>query len=103
MKIKHSKNTDGTCYQGIIRTTYEDLFSAFGMADYGPFFHDIDDKVTCEWCLDIDGVICTIYDWKTGSGTPTKHYDWHIGGFSKEAVDKVHAAFAEKHKTYLEF
>jgi hypothetical protein len=49
----------GTCLQGYIVTTYKDLVSVFGE----PTFEE-GDKVTAEWNVKIDGVVCTIYDWK---------------------------------------
>ena len=44
-------------------------------------------KIRKEWIISIDGVICTIYDWKQGydytkpkGGMPLKHTNWSVGG-----------------------
>lgn len=78
--------------QGSITTTYDRLFAVFGAPQLGP-----DDKeeegelghVTCEWFIKFeDGTVASIYDWKKNI-TQRKPYDWKIGGFSPEAVNKV--------------
>ena len=38
---------------------------------------------------DFETVTATIYNWKMGY-IPTEEYDWHIGGFSSDAVDCVY-------------
>jgi hypothetical protein len=79
----------GTSYQGEIDTNYSRLVEVFGEPSYGP---NEPGKVTCEWGLEIDGVLCTIYDWKEYDETPMGDYEWHIGGDSQEAVRKVYEA-----------
>ena len=44
-------------------------------------------KIRKEWIISIDGVICTIYDWKQGydytkpkGGMPLKESRWSVGG-----------------------
>jgi hypothetical protein len=44
-------------------------------------------KIRKEWIISIDGVVCTIYDWKQGydytkpkGGMPLKHTNWSVGG-----------------------
>lgn len=79
-------NASGTHLQGTILTTYDKLVKVFGEPD---FLSKDGDKVTCEWDIQFsDGTIATIYDWKEYE-TPLHIYDWHIGGKSSDAVDRV--------------
>ena len=90
-------NVVGTSLMGYVKTTYADLEEKLGFptSTYG-------DKTTVEWNLmiavdsdgeggDFDYVTATIYDYKTDY-PPTGEYDWHIGGFSKKAVEAVEGA-----------
>lgn len=77
-------STSGSCLQGYIKTTYNELVNVFG----NPTTLQ-GDKVTVEWTIQFtDGTVATIYDWKL-SQTPMNVYDWHIGGFNQRAVDYV--------------
>lgn len=73
-------NATGTCKQGVIWATREEISRAFGE----PTHYPLGDKVTTEWIIQFDsGDVATIYDWKRyDSGRPgfTEVYDWHIGG-----------------------
>ena len=60
----------GTSLVGYIKTTYDELVSKFGKPNYGP---SGDAKVRSEWILEVDGEVCTIYDWKVSS-TPRGLY-----------------------------
>ena len=95
-------SANGTCLVGTVKTTYTELVEKFGEPTYTN-----GDKTTAEWCLEfecdadngslgedgnVEYVTATIYDWKTFD-TPMGEYDWHIGGFSEEAVDAVMSAF----------
>ena len=89
----------GTSYQGVVKTTFDELVNKFGdptYTDASPY-----EKVNAQWSLefkvpfvdkeygdDFDYVTATIYNWKDGY-IPTEEYDWHIGGFDSEAVDCV--------------
>jgi hypothetical protein len=75
---------NGTCLQGYIETTYDELVKVFGNPT------ELEgDKVTVEWILQFsDGTVASIYDWKL-SETPMGTYRWHIGGKSQRAVDLV--------------
>ena len=89
-----------TCLQGKVTTTYDELCEVFGyptMTDGDPY-----EKVNAQWKLeftvpftddtgieDFHDVVATIYNWKTGY-IPTEEYEWHIGGFNKDAVDCVY-------------
>jgi hypothetical protein len=75
-------------YQGSVTTTFDHIKSAIGDPISGPT-DDPYDKVSCEWILTFkDGVVASIYDYKTG-GTPMGEYAWHIGGNNKKAVEYV--------------
>ena len=84
-------HASGTSLMGNVKATYSELEAIFG-EDMG----ECDGKVTAEFRAEIliredDGdafVSATIYDWKTG-GTPYGPYEWHIGGFTTEAVHAV--------------
>jgi hypothetical protein len=76
---------DGTCLQGYIETTYDELVKVFGKPTKLR-----GDKITVEWTLQfLDGTVASIYDWKL-SETPMGVYNWHIGGKSQHAVNLVH-------------
>ena len=75
---------NGTCGQGSIKTTYDQLVNVFGE----PTTLE-GDKINVEWIIRFsDGTVATIYDWKL-SETPMGVYDWHIGGFTQRAVELV--------------
>ena len=79
-------SSNGTCLQGYIETTYDELVKVFGKPTE---LEGDGDKVTVEWILQFsDGTVATIYDWKL-SETPMGVYNWHIGGRSQRAVDLV--------------
>ena len=94
---EYSGKTNGTCLQGFVVTTYDNLKSLLGRS----LGKSGDGKVTAEWILEFeDGTIATIYNWKTGK-TPKTPYRWHIGGKSKRAVECVEEALqlpTEKYK-----
>jgi len=76
--VKH-----GCCGQGEIRAEYKILKKIFGKpsCDYG---HKTDGKTRKEWIIKIDGVVCTIYDWKQGKHyrgyRPLSRATWSVGG-----------------------
>ena len=91
---------NGTCLQGEITASYEDLVEAFGEPTEGDEY-----KTDAEWCVKFaDGTIATVYNWKNGlnycgpaEGTQTRKItDWHIGGFSLDAVARVHVVMAKR-------
>jgi hypothetical protein len=88
MKFTNDANVNMTSLKGSVLTTFAKLVEVFGQPDLGPDDFGLD-KTTCEWHLVFeDGTVATIYDWKLDS-TPFYEYDWHIGGRSAEAVDRV--------------
>jgi len=79
-------NATGTYLQGKVTTTQETLRFAFG----DPTYVMGGDKTTTEWVLEIEGVVCTIYDWKL-KDTPWSEYAWHVGGKDYRSVEAVQA------------
>lgn len=88
-KIIRDPNAGGWL-QGHVDVSYSDLISAFGKPTH---VGSGDGKVQCEWDLRINGVMCTIYDWKEDRAA-TRVRDWHIGGTTQEAVGLVRGALA---------
>jgi hypothetical protein len=82
----------GSCFQGHITATHDELCKLFGNPTDGDGY-----KVDAHWGLRFeDGTIATIYNWKDGrnylgeEGKPVEQItDWHIGGMSRAALDKV--------------
>ena len=71
--------------QGNIRADYATLKKVFG----NPTIEDGngDGKIRKYWIIKIDGIVCTIYDWKQGydytkpkGGMPLKRTRWSVGG-----------------------
>lgn len=80
-------NVNGTSFKGDFNAYYHEIVEVFGEPMFGPNANG--DKVTCEWCIEFeDGTVATIYDWKEYE-TPMGSYNWHIGGYSYEAVERV--------------
>ena len=86
----------GTSYQGVVKTTFDELVNKFGdptYTDASPY-----EKVNAQWSLQFDVptedgedyelVTATIYNWKDGY-IPTDKYEWHVGGFDFDSVDLV--------------
>lgn len=94
----------GTSLQGYLDANYSDLCEVFGM----PNPENCDNyKTDAEWNIQFgDGTIATIYNYKDGKnycgpdGLDTEDIkEWHIGGFSKSAVEMVKLAI-ESHFIY---
>lgn len=89
MKFTKDADINGTSLQGYLQAYYHQLVEVFGEPT------DSGDKTTAEWCLEFeDGTVATIYDWKEYE-TPMGLYQWHIGGRSQKAVDRVTRAFRQ--------
>lgn len=85
--------------QGHISATYQEMVAAFGEPHHSD--PSGDDKVNTEWelCFEVvdfgetTNVFATIYDWKDYDGglrsRSGESYDWHIGGFNRQAVEAV--------------
>ena len=82
---------NGTCLQGYVVATYEELTAAFGPS-VGP-----SDKVEFEWWVEFDnGTVSAIYDWKRyDKEPPVGLFTWNVGGRSSEAVTLVEEALQE--------
>ena len=95
----------GSSLMGEIDCKYTDILLSFGLTG------DTDgNKVDAEWTILFnDGVIATLYNWKDGKnyngslGFDVEDiYDWHIGGFKKESVDKITEVIEDiKHLGYI--
>jgi len=88
-------NPGGTSLQGYVRTTLAELTEVFGEPTYTEASGD--GKVNTEWTLLINGVLVTVYDWKTET-TPAGWYDWHVGGKDSRAEQLVQDCI-EQHRT----
>ena len=81
----------GTHLMGYIETSYARLVEEFGEPEDGEY------KIDAMWFLKFeDGTIATIYNYKDGynylgiKGREVESIrDWHVGGFSKDAVERV--------------
>jgi len=96
-KFKIAKVTDwrqinGTCLQGYINCDYATLVNVFGNPNGGidPY------KSDCAWDVVINGVVCTIYNYKDGKnylgaqGLDKENITcWHIGGRSQQSANIV--------------
>ena len=79
----------GTGLEGHVRTTYKELKAIFGKASDGDY------KTRKEWCVSIGGVVCTIYDWKTGRRPLKDITRWNVGGSSALSYHLVRMAIME--------
>jgi len=72
----------GTHGQGDLNVNYRMLKQIFGKPDDG--YESGDYKIRKHWTISIDGVVCTIYDWKQGKQfrgyRPLKDCTWSVGG-----------------------
>jgi hypothetical protein len=90
MKFTTDADANMTSLQGYMQAYYHQLVEVFGEPEGGG------DKTTVEWCLEFeDGTVATIYDWKEYE-TPLGKYNWHIGGRSQKAVDRVMRTFKQR-------
>ena len=86
---------NGTCLQGSLNITYEELTKIFGEPHDTPF----DSKTDVEWRFieernGTDNVVFTIYNWKngpayTGQGEVETITRWNVGGYNANAFDVV--------------
>jgi hypothetical protein len=91
INYKRSNNTGGTCLQGHIETTYENLINKLPQ----PLEIFDDYKCDVEWGIEFsDGTKATLYNYKNGRnylGSKGKDVwnitQWNIGGNSKKAVE----------------
>ena len=88
--------TGGTCYQGEIIVSYEEIISIFGKS--ADWYNNCDgEKIDAEWNIKFsDGKVATIYNWKNGinylgkNGIPLKYIThWNIGGKTDDVVERI--------------
>lgn len=86
----------GSCLQGYVTATRSSLIETFGMPTYTDDSES--EKITTDWLIKFeDGTIANIYDWKRyEEGPPALNevYEWHIGGYTKDAVSRVQETLA---------
>lgn len=82
---------DGTGCQGYLLegTRYEDIVRVFGAPQLGA---SLDSKIKAEWVGRINGLVFTIYDYKSRLD-PERNTDWHIGGKQKFVAELVNIYF----------
>ncbi len=82
---------DGTGCQGYLPegTRYEDIVRVFGGPQLGA---SPDGKIKAEWVGRINGLVFTIYDYKS-KPDPERNTDWHIGGKQKFVAELVNIYF----------
>ena len=99
---KEFTDISGTCLQGYVNCTYDDLLNTFGKPTCEG---GIETKIEVEWELSFydpelkfnEDHVATIYNWKNGirycgekEGLEVKNIkQWHIGGHSQDAVNCV--------------
>ena len=87
---------NGTGCQGYLPegTRYEDIVRVFG----DPQLNSTpDNKIKAEWIGRINGLVFTIYDYKSKLD-PDRNTDWHIGGKHKFTAELVNLYF-KAHKS----
>lgn len=78
---------DGTGCQGYLPegTRYEDIVRAFGKPQLGA---SLDGKIKAEWVGRVNGLVFTIYDYKSRLD-PERNTNWHIGGKHQFVADLI--------------
>lgn len=81
----------GTGFQGYLPdgTRYEDVVRVFGEPLIG---RSLDGKIKAEWVGKINGLVFTIYDYKS-SVEPERNTCWHIGGKVKFVAELINLYF----------
>ena len=80
---------NGTCLQGYVDASAEDLVEQFG----APMIGDSRDKVEYEWNIMNGAPPTSIYSWKNYGEKSFEQIDsWHVGGRSHEAIDLLNEA-----------
>ena len=82
---------DGTGCQGYLPegTRYEDIVRAFGNSQLGA---SLDGKIKAEWVGRVNGLVFTIYDYKSRVD-PERNTDWHVGGKIPLAAELIRHFF----------
>lgn len=88
-------DTNGTCLQGHIKASMQQIKLVFGEPSY---IGDIDGKIRCEWLIEFyddeedEYITATIYDWKDDKPIPWVN-DWHVGGYTYRAMECIEHEF----------
>ncbi len=99
-KVTEGYFINGTSLQGCVNVDYATLVNVFGEPEgiYDNY------KSDCAWDLEINGTICTIYNYKDGrnylahNGLDKENITyWHVGGKSIRSLKLVESAIS----TYL--
>lgn len=78
--------TAGSSLVGILDVSYHDLERVFGPPHVDGSW---DGKTKAEWDVKFeDGTVAAIYDYRSPDD-PVENREWHVGGFSVEAVCRV--------------
>jgi hypothetical protein len=92
---KRSIMCSGTCLQGYIDCSYQELIDKLGEPEEGD-----GDKTRADWAIQAtigdEKFVATLYDWKEYrplEEVPT----WNIGGFNADAVRLLKALFPDKY------
>ena len=82
---------EGTSFQGYLPdgTTYKDITKVFGSPQSR---QSLDGKVQVEWVGRLNGLLFTIYDYKSKI-FPEQNTNWHIGGTIELTADLVNAYY----------
>ena len=87
---------NGSHLQGYIHIEYDTLVEFLGE----PHYTDMD-KAQAEWCLEFeDGVIATLYDYKS-PWLKEKVTNWHVGGHDEDSIEKIQQMFPNHKVTKL--
>lgn len=95
--IHQIEDASGTCLQGYIHATRDQLEAVFGKPGNG----DGGYKFFWDWAVEVEmsdgtGTIVTIYDWKYDQVFPADIYmEWNIGGNSRKAVEAARMALQD--------
>lgn len=84
----------GTGCQGYLPegTRYEEIVQVFGEPQLGV---SLDGKIKAEWVGRINGLVFTIYDYKS-TVEPQRNTSWHIGGKVKLVEELLNAYLKAK-------
>ena len=87
----------GTSLQGYVECSYSLLVQLFGSPMEGG------DKSKAEWVVKTDdGVVFTIYDWKSDVD-PIHNTEWHIGGFNDMAMEAIHEIIENEYEERTQY
>jgi len=85
---------DGTGCQGYLPegTRFKDVVRVFGKSQFGA---SLDGKTKAEWVGRVNGLVFTIYDYKSRLD-PERNTDWHIGAKQRFVAELVNIYFKAK-------